>query len=199
MLKVIEKITNRILAMDPDAKNAVAGLAGKKLAVELTSHNLVITVIPATNGISLVTDSNEDPDVIIKGTPVNLIGFLATSGPNGEGFNGKLEITGDVNLAQRFQAIGKNLDLDLEEHLSHWTGDLFARKLGNLARTTRRFASESGATLAQDISEYLRYERDFLPDQFEVDTYVDEVDRLRDDTERLKLRIDRLHAADEIT
>ena len=178
--------------MDPESLQAVAGLAGRSLALEINGHDLSITLIPGSDGIRLVRDSQEDADVIVRGTPVNLVAFAIASSEAGEGFTGKLEIIGDVGLAQKYQSIAWNLDLDIEEHLSHWTGDLLARKLGNLARSTRHFARDSGRVLARDISEYLRYERDVLPDQYEVDRYVSEIDRLRDDTERLKVRIDRL-------
>jgi ubiquinone biosynthesis protein UbiJ len=43
-----------------------------------------------------------------------------------------------------------------------------------------------------DISEYLRYEKNILPDKDEVEEYIAAVDVLRNDAERLQLRMARL-------
>lgn len=103
-----------------------------------------------------------------------------------------MEINGDVGLAQEFLSILKTLDIDWEELASQWIGDLPAHKLGNLFRTTRKFAKEIRQTIGLDISEYLRYEKEILPEQEEIDEYISAVDVIRNDSERLKQRIIRL-------
>jgi ubiquinone biosynthesis protein UbiJ len=90
----------------------------------------------------------------------------------------------------------RRLDLDWEEELSRWLGDSLARKLGNLGRRSARVARESVQTLAMDLSEYLRFEKQALPDRTEVDEFNADVDTLRNDVERLKARINRLQARD---
>ncbi|OGT84016.1 MAG: hypothetical protein A3G96_03140 [Gammaproteobacteria bacterium RIFCSPLOWO2_12_FULL_52_10] len=106
-----------------------------------------------------------------------------------------MEVSGDVGLAQRFQKIVKDLDLDWEEHLSHWFGDTLAHKLGNAVRGSVQFAKATKRTLELDVSEYLRYEKEVLPEISEVNDYITAIDVLRDDVERLKLRIDKLARA----
>ena len=79
--------------------------------------------------------------------------------------------------------------------MSRWLGDTLAHKMGNLVRTTINLARDSKRTLELDISEYLRYEKEILPEQSEVDDYIAAIDELRNDTERLQLRVDRLARA----
>jgi ubiquinone biosynthesis protein UbiJ len=103
-----------------------------------------------------------------------------------------MEIIGDTGLAQRFQQIIRNLEIDWEEHLSHWFGDMTAHKLVRILTQTSELLKETHRTISMDISEYLRYEKDMLPDREEVEEYIAAVDVLRNDAERLQLRIARL-------
>ncbi|MBI3774144.1 MAG: SCP2 sterol-binding domain-containing protein [Gammaproteobacteria bacterium] len=84
------------------------------------------------------------------------------------------------------------LDIDWEEHLSRFTGDVIAHQVGNAARSSQRWAQQSGAALLQDAGEYLKYERELLPDRAQVETFMQHVDVLRDDVERLEARVQRL-------
>ena len=107
-------------------------------------------------------------------------------------FTPDMEISGDANLAQRFQQILRNMEIDWEEHLSHWVGDTAAHKLGRVFKQSRELIKEVHQTVQMDISEYLRYEKNMLPDRDEVAEYIAAVDVLRNDAERLQLRIARL-------
>ena len=142
--------------------------------------------------MNLETDYTGEVDVGIRGSPVNLVAYLMSSSGKGEGFTGRLEIIGDVGLAQDFQSIIKAADPDWEEFLSRWLGDTLAHKMGNMVRGTITFARNTKRTLELDISEYLRYEKEILPEQCEVDEYIAAIDRLRNDTERLKVRVSKL-------
>ena len=195
IIKKLEAAINRALNLDPDALAALAELAGKVLAFEFINTGLVLFVFPAADGVRLDVEHTGEVTVTIRGTPVNMLAYLLSRSGSGEGFTGKMEVSGDVGLAQRFQKIVKDLDLDWEEHLSHWFGDTLAHKLGNAVRGSVQFAKATKRTLELDVSEYLRYEKEVLPEISEVNDYITAIDVLRDDVERLKLRIDKLARA----
>ena len=65
-------------------------------------------------------------------------------------------------------------------------------RLGNKIKSTIKFSKDSKKTLELDVSEYLRYEKEILPDQLEIDEFTSLVDKLRNDVDRLKLRIDKI-------
>jgi ubiquinone biosynthesis protein UbiJ len=79
-----------------------------------------------------------------------------------------------------------------EEQLSHITGDIIARQIGNVARLSGKFISDSRNTLEQDVSEYLQEEARLLPTHTEVNDFLEDVDQLRSDVDRLNARIERL-------
>ena len=54
------------------------------------------------------------------------------------------------------------------------------------------WARAATETFACDMGEYLREERRLTPTRFEVDDFASDVDKVRDDVERLEIRIARL-------
>jgi len=115
IIKKLEAAINRALNLDPDALAALAELAGKVLAFEFINTGLVLFVFPAADGVRLDVEHTGEVTVTIRGTPVNMLAYLLSRSGSGEGFTGKMEVSGDVGLAQRFQKVVKDIDLDWEE------------------------------------------------------------------------------------
>ena len=195
IIKKFEALVNRTLKLDPETLESLAELSGKVLSLEFINTGLILYIIPGSRGVHLEPRYSGDVNVSIRGTPVNLAAYLMSASGKGEGFTGRLEIIGDVGLAQDFQTIIKTADLDWEEFMSRWLGDTLTHKMGNFVRSTLTLARDTKRTLELDISEYLRYEKEILPEQSEVDKYIAAIDELRNDTERLKVRVNKLARA----
>jgi len=188
----VEKLINLSLSRDGNTMHALSAMSGKTLSLEFRKTPFAMIIQPGKEGVRISGNSGTGPDVKIRGTIPDMVAYLMASKLNHDGFSGSLEIIGDIGLAQRFQSIMRNHDLDWEELLSHYTGDLFAHKAGNLIRDTMALARNTRQTMQANVSEYLRYEKEVLADQYEVDAYACSVADLCTDTERLKNRIDRL-------
>jgi ubiquinone biosynthesis protein UbiJ len=109
-----------------------------------------------------------------------------------------MQIIGDIGLAQRFQEIMQNIEIDLEEPLSKWVGDTMAYQIGKFVRGSHRFATNAGKTLAIDISEYLRFEINMLPDDLLVEEFSKDVDLIREDVDRFEARLNKLESNTKI-
>ncbi|NOY62884.1 MAG: hypothetical protein GXP10_07015 [Gammaproteobacteria bacterium] len=109
--------------------------------------------------------------------------------------SGAVEIRGDSELGQRFQAILNAIDVDWEEQLSKVTGDVVAHQLGNMARGVNQWLTETADSVAQDVGEYLQEESRDLPHPSQVAQFVADVDQIRMDVDRLDARISRLNTA----
>ena len=188
----IETLANRLLAQDRDCMEALESLSGKVIALELANTGLKFYLYPSAGGLKIQDHHDGDVNVRIMATLPDMLAYLLSSRDETGATTGSLEVVGDVGLAQRFQSIIRNMDLDWEEAVSRYTGDIFARKFSNLIRGTGGFVKQTGDTLRRDMSEYLLYESEVVPVQEDIDVYVSSVDELRNDVERLKLRIDRL-------
>jgi len=188
----LEGLVNRLLRQDQETLAAVKNLSGRVIAIEVPAAGVTLMLEFEASGLRLKPAGTASPDVTIRGGPLSLLGLLLSKDLDEPGPTADLEIAGDVNLAQQFQAVMRNLEIDWEEYLSGWTGDTAARKLGLLFAGARRCGRETVHAIAQDVGEYLKYEQEALPDRSEVEEFVAAVDAIRDDAERCRQRIARL-------
>lgn len=189
---ILGMVINHLLALDIETRNAVTKYAGSVIAIELlnTSQTLYLQITP--EGFALVESLDVKPDVTIRGTPGQLFAYLMALKNDEPATSGVIEITGNIALAQKLAGIVKELDPDWEEKLSTWLGDAPARHIGNAFRNTFRLATHVKNTLRENTGEYLHHESGLVAERDEVNQFVRAVDVLRNDVERLRLRLDRL-------
>lgn len=191
----IEKLINKALCLDEETLCALATLNGKIIAFEFINTNSTVFLFPSMDGLTIHTTYEDKPDVLIKGTPTNFIMMMASSKQGAAGLPTDMQVIGDIGLAQRFQKIMQNIEIDLEEPLSKWVGDTMAYQIGKFIRGTSRIAASTSKTLAMDMSEYLRFEIDMLPDNLLVEEFSKDVDVLREDVDRFEQRINKLETS----
>ena len=191
LLGAFESALNAALRLDPYTVQRLDGLAGKVVAVELRGVNLTLFLALHAGRIEVRDAHAGAADARLIGTPL-AFARLGLSGDRSALHTGEVHISGDMELGQQLRDILAAMDIDWEEHLSRFTGDVIAHQAGNAARASRQWAQQSSAALLQDTGEYLQYERELLPDRAQVETFMREVDVLRDDVERLEARVLRL-------
>lgn len=191
----LERLVNASLRGDPDTLAGLAELTGKVLALEFEGSGIRIFVCPGPEGLTLRPEHAAGAQVCIRGKVGDLVAYLMASRGLGNSFAGNLTITGDITLAQRFQAIMKDFEFDWEARLAAFTGELAARRVANLLRDAADFTRGAGATLQADLSEYLRYERQVLPDKEAVNVYCQQVRELAEAVAGLEQRIARLQTS----
>ncbi|MFT7457510.1 MAG: ubiquinone biosynthesis protein UbiJ [Planctomycetota bacterium] len=192
ILGKIEQQLNHVLALDEDTLESLADLSGQVISLELINTGFIIYILPSKDGVHLQSEYIGNTNVKIRGTPSDMVAYLIKSNEKSSNFTGSIEVIGDVGLAQDFQSILKNIDLDWEEQLAHWFGDTVAHKLGRVLKGAAIFSSNTGNKIRQDVSEYLRFEAELTLDTTTLSEFSNAVDTLRNDVERLKLRIKRL-------
>jgi len=110
----------------------------------------------------------------------------------GDDWANDMELRGDVAYAQRFHAILRALEFDWEEQLSRLVGDVAAHQIGNLARGALSWGSQAAESLSRATTDYLQEEARDLPAPAEVERFMEGVDKLRGDCDRLAARVARL-------
>ena len=195
-LMLLEGLVNRLLAADPETREALAGLAGKAAQVELQNTALPpLLVAPSGDGVALREKREGDEgDVLIRGTPLALLGYFVGAQAGKPNLASALEISGDLRLAQDFQRALQGFDPDWEERLARWVGDLPARKINNAVKGGAGFLAQLADKIGMDLAEYAQYEKEFLPDEPEMREFSLAVDALLTDLEGLKGRLERLQS-----
>ena len=193
ILPIFENALNKYISLDPEGLAKVKELAGSVLLIEEPHFNLRFYMVFTHSGIRLQTKYQGFVDTTLRGTPfalIQLTKFFENS--HKTIFSGSITISGDVELGQKVQAIFDNLDIDLEEQLSHYTGDVIAHQVGNITRGLRSYTKNTAEILCQNFSEYLQEEQRFTPSRIELEDFLQEVEKLRDDVERVVVRASRL-------
>ena len=193
LLAAVEQALGRYLALDSEAGGRIAALYGKVLCIELRGFDIRLYLVPGPEGIQLLGQYEGEPDATLSGTPLALarLGLPGTDSAD-ELFAGGVQISGDTELGQRFGALLKDIDIDWEEQLARVVGDLAAHQVGNVVRGGLRWGAQARESLGLDLKEYLQEELRLLPVRPEIESFLAEVDGLRDDVERLAARVERL-------
>jgi ubiquinone biosynthesis protein UbiJ len=189
---LLETALNRYLNLDPDAGTFLAPLAGKVIAVNVTPFDWTLYLCPTPEDIQVLESYAATPDTAVSGS-LFALGLMGISdNPMRNLFSGHVHIAGDVHVGRKFQQLFEKLDIDLEEQLSHVTGDVIAHQIGRLLRGGRRWGQNTVQTLQLDVAEYLHDESRDLPSAPELEIFFRQIDTLRSDYDRLQARIERL-------
>ena len=193
LLSLIEATIAKLLRFDPAVRESVGDMAGKVVAVELREPlDMIIYALPERETLRLTLDHAGEVHLRIRGTPLALMAMAMAPDKRASALAGDIEIIGDLALSHQVQACLAALDIDWEEVLSYYLGDIPAHQLGRAYRTSASWLEQSRETLELDLTEYLKTETAILPDQDDVNGFIEAVDRLRTDVDRLEARLKRL-------
>lgn len=188
----LEVLLNRYLALDPEAAAGLSALAGKCIALEMQGLGVTLYLCLSDTGVRLTRGLESAPDATVSGAPFTLLRMLLVADPSALVFAGDVTIAGDNGLVQRFRNLVRGADVDWEEQLAKLMGDPLAHALGNRMRDLGRWGRSSADTLLADLAELFTEEAGIVPQRAEVGEFLDQVDVLRDDVERLQQRVRRL-------
>ena len=191
LTEALETSINLVLKQDPATLEKFAALQGKVLAFELTELDLTFYLFPHNEGVQVQYLYEGQPDTTLQGSPLVFIN-MSLGDASESFFSGEIRIKGDIELGQRFKRLLDQLDLDWEEWLSQYTGDLVAFKAGSFIRGLNSWGKDTLKILQLDVQEYLQDEGQLNPHSAELEDFTKNISQLRDQTARLEARILRL-------
>jgi ubiquinone biosynthesis protein UbiJ len=188
---LVENLLNRNLGGSPRARELCAELRERRLAITISGTPLRIAIESSGDSLRIWRHDGGEFHAEVEGTPLNLLA-LAGPGPEALVQRGAVTIRGDVELAQRYRELALLLRPDLEEELSRWVGDAPAHQVSRLAAGAAAFGRRAARTTVLNVAEYLAHERGDLVPRAEAEVFLEGVDRLREDVDRLEARLQHL-------
>ena len=191
---LLEASGNYLLQFDPEAKRKLSSLEGKVIRLDILVVDMELFFIPNREGIQIKSTWSGPVDITLSGTPLAFAQFgLKQQGVDNQMFIDKrVTIEGDAELAQEFQRLIRELDIDLEELTSRYVGDIAAHQIGRGARKFQAWTKDAVQSLRLNIRDYMVEESRLLAPSWRVDEFIDRADDLRADVERLEQRIKRI-------
>jgi ubiquinone biosynthesis protein UbiJ len=195
----LETALNRYLALDQNIEEYLTPMAGKVIALHISSFDSSLYLCPSTHGLQILESYPGSVDATLSGSlsALGLMGLSAT--PMRSLFKGEVRIEGDTQLARRLQRLFEKLDINLESKIARYTGDAFAQRLTTLFRSSRDWTQQSLTTFRLNLEEFLQEETRELPAKSEAELVFRDIDTCRSDCDRLSARLDRLEAATQPT
>lgn len=186
----LEASLNRLLETDPASEARLQPLAGQRIRIHINELDMGIDFLPSNRRIIVQSATGEPAKLEMTG---GVAAFArAALAPDSAGPGKGVEIRGDADLARRFAELLQDADVDFEAILSDWVGDSAARFLGQGLQAVFGFGQKNLKAFGQDSLSYLRDDSGDVVSAAEASDWMGEVESLRDDTERLEVRLNRL-------
>ena len=177
---------NHLLASEPWARDRLARHAGKIAHFDAGVASIRLKV--SADGMVRPAGSEEPANVTIR---VKL-SDLPLIAQNREHAFSYVQVEGDADFANTVSQLSETLRWEVEEDLGKLIGDVAAVRVVQSMRAAIDTAKTTQRKLAENVAEYFLEENPMLVRPQAVAGFSDEVNRLRDDVERLSKRIDKL-------
>jgi len=187
--RLLERAVAQARADSPRAVALLAALQGRRLSVRI--EGTPWSYVVESTGLTLrsVRDTSEAaPDASISGAPLSLLALAGTD-PQAVIARGDVTIAGDAEIAQQFRELGMLLRPDLEAGMSHLLGRSGAHIAMMALRAAKAWTRSTAWTATQNVAEYLAHERGDLVSRSEAEHFLRDVDRLREQVDRLEARL----------
>jgi ubiquinone biosynthesis protein UbiJ len=193
---ILEDGCNRVLRLDANTLRNLGDLSGKVFCLRVNREGKgedgpQLYFFPSEGGFQVRHQYQGETHVTITGNPPAFLKLVMGEFTPTLVGSGQMQITGDLELGQRFQTLLKKIDIDWEQELSKYTGDIFARKAGFAARRFRKWTRHAADTMREDFKEVMTEELRVAARQEAVDEFMSGIDRLRADVDRLEKRFGR--------
>lgn len=198
----LTRALNQYLALDPESQPRLHHLENKTVTIELLvretplyqESNCQFQIHFSAKEIKLKTTSFIAADTTIKGTPLSLLRMTLSHQDRKKFFADDVSIEGNLEVGQQVIALFDRLEIDWEEYLSRWVGDVSAYQLTRFAKKIKTMSKRFRSTLTQNINEYIHEEIPLFPAQEALQDFFHDIDQLRMDTDRIEARIQQLTA-----
>lgn len=182
--------SNQLLGMDGDVLQQCEKISGCCIAIHLKDMDKTLYCQPGSWGINLSLEKpNKEVDAIISGRLMALANLSMQQDKIATSIKERVEITGNAQVAQQFQKILNNIDIDWEEHIAQITGDVIAVKITRTANTVHNWLKNSLKSLLLNSRDYVQHEQNMTPSPFETADFKANVSIIRDDVDRLEAKL----------
>ena len=174
---------NHLLKSASWARERLRPFAGKCACFELVPFTVTLAI---TDSGEVADAPAAAPDARFTLTPGVALRVFAADPAAWQ----KVDVAGDTALAREVLYIAKNLRWDVEEDLSRVFGDIAAHRMVKAANDLQRWQRDSADSLARAAAAYWTEERPLIAAKQDVERFVREVDKLRDDVARFEKRFE---------
>lgn len=167
---VLEKVINKALYLSVNGKGGLTSLNQKCLVVHLSELGFPLSYM-VTEGKVLVTSLAEHPDCAIHTSIKTLIALKKEQQFTELIKQDKLDIVGDIKVAQQFAQLAETLNIDWQTELAKHIGDVPTYKLTQLGKNIGSKLMFAAKQIEADSTEWLVHEKRLVVPRSEISAF----------------------------
>ena len=187
----VEFVINEALRFNINSNEQLTALEQKTLVVKLAELGFPLCLSVNEDKV-LVTKLAERADCTIT-TSIRTLQELKKEQQLTELIKqDRLDLTGDIKVAQQFASLAETLDIDWQTELAKHIGDVATHKLvqfGKAIKSKVAFASEQ---IQADSSEYIVHEKRLVVTSSQINHFSQAVTAVKLQTDQIESRLDQL-------
>ncbi|MBC7007445.1 SCP2 sterol-binding domain-containing protein [Pseudoalteromonas sp. ACER1] len=192
LLSLVERIINQLLQLDPQLKGKLAAIADKQLLIEIRDWQQSILCVYSDEQIHLYSTQERSFDCMISADINTLLALKDPSMLTQLIRQDKLDLQGDLNLAQGFSNAFAELDIDWPEHFSRYIGDAPAQQLWLSIQALKRRSSQTKSKLENTLTTLCQDELAVTIHPLELAEFKQQNRQLKSQVSQLEMRINAL-------
>ena len=193
--RALQTALNQALALDADARAELRRFEGRRIELTLASPPLALQLRVEDEQLVVgPVDPASEPDLAVRSTLGGMLSQLPFLRRDDAPPVGKVRVSGDAELARQLQRLAERFDPDWQKPFVGVFGEVIGVQVANAFAAALRQTRDLGRTVAQSTAEYVTEESRDVIGRDELHAFLDDVDQLRDDAERLSARVSRLAA-----
>ncbi|OAJ35694.1 ubiquinone biosynthesis accessory factor UbiJ [Piscirickettsia salmonis] len=203
VLPVLTSALNKALKTDRWLMQSWSGLSGRVLALEIKELDVPIYVYLLADGLLLSLEQIESTssasfvnhaDVTIRGDIAGLLALVKAKDPQTVILSRQVVLHGDVATLQEVQRYLAMFEFDWEGEISRYVDPLWAGVAGQGLRMAKGWLGSASESFKKNTSEFVLYEQRLLVSHEEMNDWLERLQSLRLDVERLSMRLNLLEA-----
>jgi ubiquinone biosynthesis protein UbiJ len=183
-------VINQVLRDDPWAASRLAGFAGSSLRVAIADRTLLRYTIEPDGLLAAHQVFGDDEPTLSIELPANAAALFVSHGR--QGVIKAAKIRGNIELANALNEIMDQIRPDPEGFLASKIGDIAAHRIMGLFYSVKQGAAELATRLKEQFTEHVAEGDSVIVPTPEVQSFMDDVNTLRNDVARLEQRVKRL-------
>ena len=189
--KVLEAAINQALALDPGTREQLAKLDGRRIGVEFRPLDLAMAITVDGDKLRVGPHWQADRDLNLRASPASLLAFALRRGDDSVMPPGKVDISGDAELARHVEKIMRDFRPDIEQAFAQTFGDIIGIPIARAVSSAFAWTRDSVQSVATNAADFLLDESRDAVAVPEAEQFFDDVDALRERSDRLEARIKR--------
>ena len=181
---------NRYLDCDPERAQALENINDKILSITIKEANFTL-IMQVQNARFFEADLSQQIDASIIVSMHVLFGKMGGQDQNQLLKDGIIEIQGDSHVASVFNKVMNEIEIDWQDVISKYTGDIVAHQITTGAKSVASVLRRLGDNFRLDVRDYLQDDLQIAVTESEVEHFVEQVDDLRARTDRLEARLNK--------